>query len=375
MAIDLKDISILVVDDNEMNVDLLVNILERYHFTIYTAMRGQEALELVENHLPEIVLLDINMPGMSGYDVCRQMKSKEASRDIPVIFISALDDMDNVLEGFEAGGVDYITKPFKYREVIARVQTQVLLSRQKRQIEKMREREHQHYESMDKLRRQFIGSATHDLKNPLFVISGYADMLEMSSKIDEDEQLLGFVHSIQRGVDKMSGLVHDILDLLQLETEVTLMKKAVDFQTFLQHSTNDLLIRASEKNIKLTVHPPDEKIEIQIDVQRMGRVMDNLVTNAIKYTPAGGEVDVVGKVGYQIVVIDVIDTGLGIPSDIVPKIFEPFERVNTEEHMAQEGTGLGLSIVRTLVEQHGGSVQVESELGQGSRFSVTLPIA
>lgn len=375
MDIDLKDISILVVDDNEMNVDLLVNILERYHFKIYTATRGQEALEIVEKHLPEIVLLDINMPGMSGYEVCRQMKANEASKDIPVMFISALDDMDNVLEGFEAGGVDYITKPFKYREVIARVKTQVTLSRQKRQIEKMREREHQHYESMDKLRRQFIGSATHDLKNPLFVISGYADMLEMSPDIGSDTQLLGFVHSIQRGVEKMSGLVHDILDLLQLETEVTLTKTLVDFQTFLQQATNDLLIRATDKNIKLTVHPPDETVEIQIDIQRMGRVLDNLVTNAIKYTPEGGQVDVIGKVGHQTVVIEVLDTGLGIPGDNLPKIFEPFERVNTEEHMAQEGTGLGLSIVRTLVEQHDGSVSVESELGKGSRFSVTLPMS
>ena len=374
MGSEVKNISILVVDDSEMNVELLVNILERYQYTIYTATRGEEALEKAREHLPEIVLLDINMPGLSGYEVSREMKADASLADIPIIFISALDDMDNVIEGFDAGGVDYITKPFKYREVIARVHTQVILARQKQQIEQMLERERQHYESMDKLRRQFIGSATHDLKNPLFVISGYADMLEMSPDVGKNEQLVGFVQSIQRGVDKMSGLVHDILDLLQLETEITLSKSAIDFHTFLKQSADDMLIHAQKKDIKLTIHPLEESVDIQIDVKRMGRVLDNLVTNAIKYTPSSGQVDVVGKVGHKTVVIEVIDTGLGIPSDVLPTIFEPFERVNTEEHMAQEGTGLGLSIVRTLVEQHGGTVKAESEFGKGSRFIVTIPI-
>lgn len=370
----LKNVSVLVVDDSEMNVDLLENMLERYQYTIYTSVRGEEALDIAQKELPEIILLDINMPGMNGYEVCRRLKADEQTADIPVIFISALDDTDNILEGFEAGGVDYITKPFKYREVLARIHTQVTLARQKREIEQMRERESQHYESMDKLRRQFIGSATHDLKNPLFVISGYADMLEMSPEVADREHLVAFVQSIQRGVDKMSGLVHDILDLLQLETGVTLKKSKVDFGTFLEESLQDMWIRVKEKNISLTLHKPDEATEIHIDRQRFARVIDNLVSNAIKYTHSGGHVDVTGKVGHTTVVIEVIDDGLGIPEDIIPVIFQPFQRVNTEEHMAQDGTGLGLSIVKTLVEQHMGTVKVESSLGKGSRFIVTIPI-
>src|SRR5690606_33996177 len=131
-----------------------------------------------------------------------------------------------------------------------------------------------------KLRRQFIGSATHDLKNPLFVISGYSDMLEMSPEVSGNEQLMSFVESIQRGVDKMSELVHDILDLLQLETEVTLNKTPIDFALLLEHSTKDMHLRASEKKQKLTVHPPDKKIDVSVDFQRMIRVLENLISNA-----------------------------------------------------------------------------------------------
>ncbi|MGB7339759.1 MAG: hybrid sensor histidine kinase/response regulator [Phototrophicaceae bacterium] len=374
MATHLSDISVLVVDDNEMNVDLLVNMLERYQYKIYSAMDGATALDLVAEKLPEVVLLDISMPIMDGYEVCRRIKANEVTRDIPVIFISALDDMSNVLEGFEVGGVDYITKPFKYREVIARIQTQVTLLRQKREIEELRERERKQYERMDALRRQFIGSATHDLKNPLFVISGYADMIEMVSKAANNTQVLGFVESIRRGVDKMSNLVYDILGLLQLETESTIDRQGVAFNQFVEQAVMDMKVRAEEKFITLTYHPPIEDIAILVDTKRIARVLDNLISNAIKYTSEHGHIDVVSKVGHDTVVIEVIDNGLGIPDDVQATIFEPFQRVNTEEHMTQEGTGLGLSIVKTLVEQHGGTISVESEIGQGSCFIVTLPI-
>ncbi|MGJ3239536.1 MAG: sensor histidine kinase [Anaerolineae bacterium] len=374
MELNPKDVSILVVDDNEMNVELLVSILDRYDYNVYTANHGKQALEIVQQHKPELVLLDINMPEMDGYEVCRRIKANPDTSEIPVIFISALADTENVIEGFDAGGVDYIMKPFKYREVIVRIETQVMLFLQKREIEQLRQREQQSYQRMDQIRRQFIGSATHDLKNPLFVISGYADMLEMSPTVADNPHLLGFVQSIKRGVGKMSDLVYDMLDLLQLEMGIKLDKQATAFVPFLQEVTQDMRVRAQEKSITLTVHPPTERVTLEIDAQRIGRVLDNLISNAIKYTPAGGTVDVYGKCEGNQVIVEVIDSGLGIPADILPTIFQPFERVNTEEHMAQEGTGLGLSIVKTIVEQHDGIVTVESTLGEGSCFRFILPL-
>ena len=369
-----KDVSVLVVDDSEMNVDLLENMLEHYNYTTYTTVRGSEAIKIAQTKLPEIILLDINMPGMDGYEVCRQLKADERTADIPVIFISALDDTDNIIEGFDVGGVDYITKPFKYREVIARIQTQVTLLRQKRQIEEMRQRETQHFESMDKLRRQFIGSATHDLKNPLFVISGYADMLEMSPEVKDSDHLVAFVHSIQRGVDKMSDLVHDILDLLQLETGVTLKKSKIDFTTFLEESIKDMRVRAKEKNVSLTLHKPDEIASINIDRQRFSRVIDNLVSNAIKFTSEGAITVRVSTVEESTVCIEVTDTGIGLNQEQINRLFNRFEQADSSTTRKYGGTGLGLSISKQLVELMHGHISVVSEPKQGSTFKVILPL-
>ncbi|MEO1646212.1 MAG: hybrid sensor histidine kinase/response regulator, partial [Chloroflexota bacterium] len=298
----------------------------------------------------------------------------DALKDVPVIFISALDDTNNIVKGFDVGGVDYINKPFKSREVLARVHTHVTIARQRKEIEALRQRERQQFERMDTLRSQFISSATHDLKNPLFVISGYTDMLEMNPDITGNKRVKGFIEAIQRGVEKMTDLVHDMLDLLQLETEVTLDTKREDLNTFLRYVIRDMKLRASEKDITLTLHPADEDIAVLMDTKRMMRVFENLLSNAIKYTQDGGTVDIHVLEAGDTVAIDVVDTGLGIPVDMVENLFQPFQRVNSEEHMAQEGTGLGLSIVKTLVEQHGGTVEVSSVLGEGSRFRVTLPV-
>lgn len=366
--------TILVVDDNEMNVELLASMLQRSNFRPLLAMSGKEALEIVEKTLPEVILLDINMPEISGYDVCRQLKANEATAEIPVIFISALDELENIIEGFDVGGVDYITKPFRFREVLARVTNHLIAYRHKREIAEMRLRERQQYKKMDDLRKQFIGSATHDLKNPLFIISGYTDMLETIDTVTDNEDARYYIDNIRRGVNKMNTLVADILELLQLETEVNLEKKDVALTDFLVTTAEDMRIRAEAKQHNYTIYPPDEEITVLIDPTRFARVLENLISNAIKYTPENGEIYVQAKVGFKTVEIEVIDTGLGIPEDVLPNLFNPFARVSSDAHMQQEGTGLGLSIVKTLVEQHQGTVEVESELGKGSTFRVILPI-
>lgn len=366
--------SVLVVDDNEMNVDLLDAILERENYQVYRALSGEAAIKMLPDVMPELILLDISMPTMSGFEVCKWLKAQDAYKDIPVIFISALNDIEHIVQGFDVGGVDYINKPFKSREVLARVSAQITLSRQREEIEVLRQRERQQFERMDALRSQFISSATHDLKNPLFVISGYTDMLEMTPEIASDKRTKGFVDAIQRGVTKMTDLVHDMLDLLQLETEVTLNKTREDVNTLLRYVIRDMKLRASDKSVTIVFHPAENDILVSVDTKRMIRVFENLLSNAIKYTEAGGQVDVYVLDAGDSVAIDVEDTGLGIPENMLDSLFQPFQRVNSEEHMAQEGTGLGLSIVKTLVEQHGGTISVSSVLGEGSRFRVTLPV-
>jgi signal transduction histidine kinase len=364
---------ILVVDDNEMNRDLLVGVLARDDYQAITAADGKTALQIVQDQEIDLILLDINMPYMDGYEVCQRLKADERTAAIPVIFISALGETDNIVKGFDVGGGDYITKPFRYREVLARVEGQLTLYHQQRRIEEMIERERHHHKVLDEMRKQFIGSATHDLKNPIFIISGYVDMLERLPAIVENERAQIYMNAIRRGVDKMNGLVRDMLELLQLEHGVELDKIDYVFSAFVRESVQDMVMRANEKDIDFSVIVPDDKATIAIDPKRMSRVLDNLVSNAIKYTPQGGMVRVTATLDADSASIEVKDTGLGIPEAILPRLFDPFQRVETEEHMAQEGTGLGLSIVKAIVEQHGGTIQVWSELGRGSTFRVELP--
>ena len=368
--------TVLIVDDNEMNRDLLVGVLDRDDYQAIAVADGQSALKMVQEKTIDCILLDVNMPMMDGYEVCRRLKADETTADIPVIFISALDQTDHIVRGFDVGGQDYVTKPFRYREVLARVEAQLTLYRQKQQIERMIEHERQHHSRINEMRKKFISSATHDLKNPLLVVRGYADLIERQKVVQEDERVTNYLAAIRRGVNKMDGLVRDMLDLLQLEHGVQLDKENFVFTAFIRENVQDMVMRAQEKSHTFTINVSDDKTKVSLDGKRMGRVLDNLVSNAIKYTREGGDVCVEAGINAdeEIAWVEVRDNGLGIPDDVLPDLFTPFQRVNTEEHMEQEGTGLGLSIVKAIVEQHGGTISVKSKLNEGSTFRIELPL-
>jgi len=313
------------------------------------------------------------MPNMTGFEVCEQLKADERTAEIPIIFISALDDTDNIVKGFDVGGVDYITKPFQFREVIARVEGQLTLFRQKRQLQELRDREKQHFAMVDQMRRQFIGSATHDLKNPLFVIGGYVELLAGLPGVINDPDAPTYLDSIRRGLEKMRSLVFDMLELLQLETNPQIDRKTISLADFLVSESDDLGAALKGRDLQFDVSVPQEEAQISVDPLQMSRVLENLVSNAVKYTPDGGRIVVSGYVQDNRAILEVQDTGLGIPQDALPKLFTPFERVKNPEHLQREGTGLGLSIVKAIVERHDGEIEVESTLGEGSTFRIKLP--
>lgn len=373
MAEEVQNGTILIVDDVSTNVDVLASVLQRHGYHTLTADSGAEGLRLAREHVPELILLDINMPIMSGFQVCEALKADDTTAEIPVIFISALDDVDHVVKGFELGGVDYITKPFKFREVIARVQGQLTLFRQKRELEQLREKDRQHYQTLDQIRQEFIGSATHDLKNPLFTIAGYTELLEQLPELHNSPDAHTYLQAIRRGLEKMRSLVQNMLELLQLETNPTLNRGMHSFKEILIEQRLDWEMQASENDKTLHVELPSDDRLLNVDLARLARVLDNLVSNAIKYTDEGGEITVRGVLRENAVVFEVQDTGLGIPEEALPTLFEPFQRVNHLEHKKRDGTGLGLSIVKTIVDQHGGTIAVDSKFGIGSTFRVILP--
>jgi two-component system sensor histidine kinase/response regulator len=364
-----------MVDDVLSNLAALTDMLTTFGYKVRQARDGPSALESVKQDPPDLILLDIHMPEMDGYEVCKRLKADDRTRDIPVVFISALSETENIVRGFEIGGVDYITKPFQFREVVARVQNQLMLVYQRRQIEALRAQDRQYFESLNRMKDQFIRMATHDLRNPLNVILGYTHVLDRLEVAGGDQALLKqSIDNIRNSVGKMRTLVTDMLDLAQLETGSRLTLTKVALADFLQRCLGSFHVLAKQQKIELVYKAPPKDAYVMMDESYMTRVIDNLVSNAIKYSPEGGKVSVKAWVRDDNAVIEVSDTGLGIHADDLPHVFDAFYRVQHQENEDVEGSGLGLSIVKTIVEQHGGQITVQSELGQGSTFRVVLPV-
>jgi two-component system, sensor histidine kinase and response regulator len=367
---------IMAVDDTSHNLELLRDLLENRGYKVIIEQDPRRAIEDVAHHQPDLVLLDIMMPHLDGFTFCERMKANPSTAHIPVIFISALHDTKDIVRGFDVGGVDYITKPFQQKEVMARVNSQMTLVHQRQEIAEQHQQSVAYFETLNTMKEQFIRSATHDLKNPLHIIAGYAALLEEMPPEEFAETGDQLVEGILNGTRRMQALIEEMLDLAQMETGSTqLSLDQIRAGDLLRHAYREYVAMAEQQGIRLELDVTEPDPNIFADISKMARAIENLVTNAIKYTAEGGEVWLRTDIDGDRVMLSIIDTGLGIPPDAIDSLFAPFFRVNAKDHRQREGTGLGLSIVKSIIEQHGGTITVESELGVGSTFRVILPIA
>ncbi len=258
--------SILVVDDNHANLRLLADLLLTHGYAVHEAMSGPAALEIARTLQPDLILLDIAMPIMDGYQVCQALKADPRTCDIPIIFISALTETEDIVRGFEVGGVDYITRPFRFREVLARVASQITLVRQRREIEALRRQDRQTFESLSRMKDEFIRMATHDLRNPLNVILGYTTVLEHIAVAEEHRPLMDEARqAIRSNVEKMRRLVTDMLELAQMETGEHLRPVAVSLGDFLAEAVGSFHRLAEQREIALTYIPPAQDLVVLVD--------------------------------------------------------------------------------------------------------------
>jgi two-component system, sensor histidine kinase and response regulator len=371
--------AILIVDDVPTNLNVLMQFLENTGFDVLVATDGEGAIEQAAYALPDIILLDVMMPVMDGFETCRRLKANPVTQDIPVIFMTALSDTLDKVYGFELGAADYITKPLHQEEVVARVNAHLTmhrqkqeLERQKQEIEQLREQDRLHFEKLAYLKDQMLSTASHDLKNPLTTIVTVVALLRRYISAD-DTRIQKKLDSIESSVDYMRDLIANLLDLARLETGAAVQKQEAKLKQLMQTSISHVTMLADEKHIKLHVRLPENDVTVSCDSFQVGQVLQNLISNALKYTPEGGTVEVSAKLQETMVTFQISDNGFGIPEKDIPRIFEKFYRVNSTEHQGIAGTGLGLAIVREIVQQHGGNVEVKSKLGEGSTFSFSIP--
>ncbi|NDJ54305.1 MAG: hybrid sensor histidine kinase/response regulator [Chloroflexi bacterium] len=364
---------IVVVDDTPENISLLVDVLSAKGYNIRPYQNGADAIEAINEHKPDIILLDIMMPGMDGYEVCERLKANEATQDIPVIFISALAQTAEKVKGFAVGGVDYITKPFQFREVLARVETHLALRDLKQQVEAANA---QLAEKVDQLEARnaeldaYSYTVAHDLKTPLSVLTGYVELLRNEVEIgtELDGSHIGYLDFISRNTVKMTNIIDALLLLAgvrnkTVEPDLVDMKKVIDEVLMrineIAQSANAEIIVADDWPHSLGYGPWIEEVWI------------NYVTNALKY---GGTPPVV-ELGWTeqtdgMFCFWVKDNGAGLTEKQQQQVFVDFQRLHKQR---AEGHGLGLSIVRRIVEKLNGQVGIESAPGEGSRFTFTLP--
>ncbi len=366
---------ILVVDDTPANLDLLLSMLTQRGYRIRPAPGGTLALKTALDDPPSLILLDINMPGMDGYEVCERLKDNEKTTDVPVIFLSAMDEVIDKVRAFEVGAVDYIGKPFHVDEVIARIETQLTLYRQRQQIETLRQQERQTFEEMARLKDQYVQMVSHDLKSPLSVIVGHASLLKRRGTLDDADDVEAVDNNLAAS-ERMRRLIRDLLDLAKIESGVGITVEKVSANELLQACAFAFGYEAEEKNITLNITLLEDDCLIQVDHDRMVQVLNNLLSNAVKYTPEEGTIWLAACVeaDENDLHFSVKDNGYGIPSKDLPHIFDRFYRVENSDHQGEPGTGLGLSITKAIVEQHGGNIEVNSGSEEGTEFLITLPL-
>ncbi len=358
-----REESILVVDDTELNLQLFVRLLTKHGYKVIPASSGELALAVVEQELPNLILLDIMMPNMDGYEVCRQLKADERTKDVPVIFISALDEVFDKMTAFSVGGVDYITKPFQAEEVLARIHTHLSLKLMRQTLQEQNQQLQEQNRELD----AFAHTVAHDLKNPLTKISTSLSLVQECSS-DLDEEIQDWLAISMRTSQQMNNIINELLLLASVRKEAVQigpvkMGKVVD-QAF-----NRLSQMIEEYQPELII--PDEWPQTQGYAPWVEEVWVNYLSNGLKYggQPARLELGATPQADGMIR-FWVQDNGNGLSSEAQAKLFTEFTRL---DKVRAEGYGLGLSIVQRIMDKLGGQFGVESTLGQGSLFYFSLP--
>ncbi len=395
----MKQSTILLVDDNPMNLGVLADYLESQNFVILVARDGESALEKAAYALPDIILLDVMMPGLDGFETCRLLKENELTQKIPVIFMTALAETTDKVRGFNAGAVDYVTKPLQQDEVLARVNTHLRLRELTDHLETLVQQRtaeldaaYHRLERLDRAKSDFITVISHELRTPLTIIDGYTQLLRAYPEISGHAELQERVTGILRGTQRMLEIINLIMEATRIDQGSTPIHtaKVTPFELYLQaRMTYNSALR--ERNISITPENVQELPEIEADPNQITRVLTHLLGNAIKYTPDGGQVFVRGCLVSDLdepaqIEISIQDSGIGINPDEQDLVFEKFYHTGqASAHSSGKtsfkagGPGLGLTIARGIVLAHHGKIWVESpgyneETLPGSTFHVRLPL-
>jgi len=367
--IKIEESRILVVDDDEIIRKLLRRVLERSGFIVDEAASGEQAIDCINRNPPDLILLDVVMDGIDGFITCRKVKHIEGMDEVPIIFVTGRSDTGSIVEGLDAGGSDYITKPINRHEALARIRNHL----------KMRNLMRLQREFIDGLKKanlaknRIIGVASHDLRNPLASIRGLSEFLADLGPLNDEQREVA--NTIQSTSDSMLHLVDELLDLSVIESgEERSEMEACQVLDLVASSLNIYQFTANKKGIKLELDDRGGVPELlMLDKMQFRRLIDNLLSNAVKYSPPESYIRVIAEQENGTLRISVEDEGPGIPEDEMHKLFTDFGKTSVQPTGNETSTGLGLSICKKIVESHKGEIFVRNRTDRsGARFSFEL---
>jgi len=357
-----QNYDILIADDAPANLKVLSEILRLEGYKVRPVLNGTQALEAAEQMHPDLILLDIMMPDINGYEVCKRLKSNPELCEIPVIFISALSDTDSVIQAFMVGGIDYISKPFKAEEVKVRVSTHLKIRKQSKELQQLNV-------TKDKL----FSIISHDLRGPCGNFSQILDLL--SEDLDFDDPVKNKLLDELRNTSKsVMYLLDNLLNWSRSQSKRLIIDpQDVIINLAVMESIRLLKPIANAKNISLEFEA-NRVYTVFVDTNSLSLIFRNLMSNAIKFTNPGGKIVVsVKEADDHMVKIAVSDNGIGMNQEALSRLFKPGQHFTTYGTGNEKGSGLGLLLVKDFVEYNSGILSVESEVGRGTTFSFTLP--
>ncbi len=356
---------ILIVDDTEDNLDLLEFALKRKPVKMVRATSGMQCLELAEREAPDVILLDIQMPEMDGYETFRRLRANPRTAKIPVVFLTAQrKDPESIEKGLALGVDEYLTKPIDVEELIVRTRMLVKLRRAQAELERTKA--------------DFMAMLVHDLRSPL---SGIQSVLKFVQEVEKEGPLkddyMKLLEAAEESSNRMLDLVNDFLDLSKYEAgSMTLQKHPTSVRDIVSRVIQQMQLQFTRRNITVKTNFDDGLPSVEVDERKVEQVVMNLLSNAYKFAKSDSTVIVAAEIhdGEKQVQVSISDMGHGIQADELPSLFDRYKQASSAGKIKHKGTGLGLAICKLIVEAHGGTIRAESEIDKWTTFRFTLPI-
>ena len=376
MTSDVGPVYFLLVDDLEENLLSLEGLLRRGELVLLKAHSGTEALELLLQYDVALAILDVQMPEMDGYELAELMRGTERTRRVPIIFVTAgAADRQRRFRGYETGAVDFLNKPIEPDILRSKASVFFELYQQRHQIAAQRDELKAYAEALteaDRRKDEFLATLAHELRNPLSPIRNGLDILRASPSVEKAEEIRDMM---DRQLSHLLRLVDDLLDVSRVsQGKVELRKEQIALSELIKTAVEASNPLISAGRHELIVDVPDVEVWLDADLTRLSQIVSNLLNNAAKYTLEGGRIVLSARPDRDEVLISVSDNGIGIPADMLPRVFDLFTQVRDNLDRSRGGLGIGLALVKQLVEMHGGSIAAESAgPGKGSSFRLRLP--